>query len=83
MPELDPGYAERHAARLQAYDDAMRLADHPDDAHLARAAIANCALCDGDGYRNGRICHHDERQDAINRRGIEACRAALSKLPKS
>ena len=82
MPELDPGYAQRQADRFKAYDDAMAARDHDRTAHLTAAAIANCTLCDDQGYRGRAVCDHIDRSD-IARRGLEACRAALSKLPKS
>jgi hypothetical protein len=83
MPELDPGYKQRQADRVRAYDEAMAAAHDEDPPHLLPQAIAACTICDREGYRpNGTICDHVDRS-AITRRGIDACRAALSKLPKS
>lgn len=81
MPELDPGYAQRQADRIRAYDEAMAEARATSTRHLERAAIDACTLCDSDGYRGLAVCDHIDRSD-IARRGIDACRAALSKLPK-
>jgi hypothetical protein len=67
--------AER-ARRLRRYDQDM-ASSHP-DAHLQRAAIDNCAMCDHDGYRNGHVCDHIDHAPAA-KRGIAACRAALTK----
>jgi len=83
MPELDPGYAQRQADRIRAYDEAMAAANAENATHLEARAIANCQLCDTDGYRpNHTVCDHVDRT-AIAARGAAACRAALSKLPKS
>ena len=43
---------------------------HPD-------AIANCRLCDDDGYRGCQVCHHIDHAAAAQR-GITACRQALA-----
>ena len=42
-----------------------------------RIAIANCTLCDDDGYRQLRVCDHIDR-DGTYRRGMNAVRAALA-----
>jgi hypothetical protein len=54
----------------------------PDDAELRAQAIAQCRLCDTDGYRGSSVCDHNPDQAAINARGIAACRAALTKEPR-
>ncbi|OBJ62510.1 hypothetical protein [Mycobacterium asiaticum] len=70
-----------HAAALGA---AKRAAAEAESAHrreqaeLRAQAIANCNLCDGDGYRNGVICDHVDRTHTA-RAGIAAVRAALTK----
>lgn len=65
--------AERARVDRQAASDATRAR-----AEARARAVAACGLCDGDGYRNGRPCDHNPRQDEINRRGVELARAALS-----
>ncbi|WP_082133901.1 hypothetical protein [Mycolicibacter heraklionensis] len=60
----------RHA---QAQSDAAHAA-----AALKARDIADCTLCDADGYRNGRVCGHNPEQDAINENGSAAARAALA-----
>ncbi len=63
--------AEQAKARAEA---AERVS-----ASAARAmAIADCELCDEDGYRDTRVCDHQEHADT-NARGIAAVRAALAK----
>lgn len=75
----DPTTAKARAAELaQAARDRElqdRLAEH--EARLQ--AIADCRMCDPDGYRDGQVCHHNPGQDATNARGMAACRAALTK----
>lgn len=80
--QLDPGYEQRQAERIRAYDDAMAAADDPDTAHLERPAIDNCELCDDDGYRGSTICDHRDHAAAAAR-GRAACQAALLKFPKT
>lgn len=83
--DLGPGYEERQAARIRAYDQAMAEARENNQAHLEQAAIDNCELCDREGYRRPEltiVCDHIDRT-TIAARGAAACRAALSKLPKS
>lgn len=46
--------------------------------HLTPEAIADCTLCDPQGYRNGHPCHHTD-YTAAAQRGIQACRQALNK----
>ncbi|WP_161634032.1 hypothetical protein [Williamsia sp. D3] len=40
-------------------------------------AIANCDLCDEDGYRAGRLCSHDPADDERAARGMAMVRAAI------
>jgi hypothetical protein len=82
MPSIDPGFEQRQADRIKAYDDAMAAAHAENPPHLTQKAIDACDRCDGDGYRNGVVCDHVDRAD-VAARGAAACRAALSKLPKS
>lgn len=39
-------------------------------------AVANCGLCDGDGYRGSLVCDHVDYRP-IAERGIAAVRAAM------
>lgn len=79
----DPNREQRLAERDRRYREAMQDLDVYDDAHLARAAIDACDLCDHEGYRsNSAVCDHVDRTD-ITSRGMEKVRAALAKLPKS
>lgn len=73
----DPHAAERRAEREQAYRDAMLEQDLDRDTHLRAAKVADCPLCDDDGYRNNRVCDHIDRT-AIAKRGIAKCREALT-----
>jgi hypothetical protein len=41
-------------------------------------AIAECQLCDDDGYRDSQPCHHDPDQDDTNARGRELLRAVMA-----
>lgn len=69
------------AKRLKAYQDGIAKYHelHPEAApHLTRAAIAACTLCDPEGYRGTNVCDHVDHQAAA-KRGIAACRAALTK----
>lgn len=43
---------------------------------LKAAAIDNCDLCDGDGYRGSLVCDHVDYRP-IAERGIAAVRAAM------
>ena len=63
-PEIPPPNLERD------FDDrAATLA-------LKAAAITNCGLCDGDGYRGSLVCDHIDYRP-IAERGIAAVRAAM------
>lgn len=74
----DPQAARARAAELaQAARDRELAARHAELEHQARARAA-CTLCDDDGYRNGQVCDHVDHAPAA-RRGIAACRAALTK----
>lgn len=48
-------------------------------AELRAAAIANCDLCDDDGYRAGLPCDHDPESEERARRGIALVRETLAK----
>nr|WP_046284611.1 hypothetical protein [Mycobacterium sp. UM_NZ2] len=74
----DPTTAAQAAAELaQAQRDAELAARHAEHEAAARARAA-CRLCDPDGYRHGTVCDHIDHAPAA-RRGIAACRAALTK----
>lgn len=67
---LDQKRAAQERARAEAAERA--------DAAIARAmAIAECELCDDDGYRGTVVCDHQEHADT-NARGMELVRAALA-----
>ncbi|MCV7358506.1 hypothetical protein [Mycolicibacterium fluoranthenivorans] len=71
--------AADRAARLQAYEAGIAEYhdQHPEaGAHLTRAAIANCRLCDDDGYRGLQACDHVDRTAAAAR-GSALVRAQL------
>ncbi|MBU8819566.1 hypothetical protein [Mycolicibacterium goodii] len=76
MHDLD---ADR-AAREAAYEAGLAAwhAQHDAPAHLTRAAIAACGLCDDDGYRGGHVCDHVDH-GAAAKRGMAKVRAALAK----
>lgn len=84
MPNRSTDILAAQRAQREAHYDAgiaQWHEHHPDDdtAHLTRAAIANCALCDGDGYRpTGPVCDHVDRT-ATAKAGIAKVRAALAK----
>jgi hypothetical protein len=42
-------------------------------------AIAECELCDDEGYAGGRICHHNPDQATTNANGIAMVRAELAR----
>ncbi|QBP31768.1 hypothetical protein SEA_PIPER2020_90 [Mycobacterium phage Piper2020] len=52
--------------------------DAENRAHLAAIAIANCELCDDDGYRGTLVCDHADHAAAA-KRGMAKVRAALGK----
>jgi hypothetical protein len=71
------------AQREAAYDAGVAAwherNDETDRSHLQAAAIANCRLCDTDGYTAARrICDHKDHTAAA-KRGMAAVRAALAK----
>lgn len=71
--------AADRAARTAAYETGIAKyhEQHPEaGAHLTRAAIDACILCDGEGYRGLVVCDHVDHAAAAAR-GIEACRAQL------
>lgn len=69
MHDLDADRTERVAA----YEAGIAAwhAQHDGPAHLALAAIANCRLCDADGYRGTNVCDHQDHTAAA-KRGIAA-----------
>jgi hypothetical protein len=50
----------------------------PETEHLAAVAIADCELCDDDGYRGPRVCDHVDHTAAYER-GMAKVRAVLGK----
>jgi hypothetical protein len=66
----DRANSERQRAQRQSEQQAAL------EAKLA--AIAVCELCDGDGYRGGRVCDHVDRTETA-KSGAAKARAALGK----
>ncbi len=66
---------DREQARIAAE---QRSSEARKSAEIRARSIADCALCDGDGYANGRPCDHDPTAAERNRNGIAAVRAALA-----
>jgi hypothetical protein len=52
-------------------------------AEIRARAIANCNLCDAEGYAGGRVCSHDPEEVDRAKRGSEAVRAALAQRKAS
>lgn len=73
-------YGERPDPQLGDTDDqpAEPLPRYgPTDTELRLAAVAECQLCDPDGYRGAIVCDHQDHTET-NQRGIAAVRAALA-----
>lgn len=81
--------AEASAARIPDTEPATSAAGeagittHPEQhpaasAHLTRAAVANCPLCDHDGYRGHQVCNHVDHRAATTR-GMALIRAELDR----
>lgn len=64
---------QSQAARAHRQDTAARA-----ETHRNALRIANCTLCDDDGYRGAIVCDHVDRSDIIAR-GMAKVRAALTK----
>lgn len=76
MPDpRDPNLAQRMADRERAYHDGM--AEYGVD--LNARAVADCGLCDDDGYRGALVCDHIDRTET-NRAGIAKVREALAEI---
>lgn len=77
----EPPTAAQAAAELARAAHDRELAERHAELELAARARANCDLCDADGYRRPErttVCDHVDHAAAA-RRGIAACRAALTK----
>lgn len=74
MSDYDPKAVAARQAERRAEAEAGRIST----AHLTRNAIADCTLCDADGYRGMNVCDHQDHAEAA-RKGRQACIAALSK----
>lgn len=77
----EPVTAAQVAAEQARAAHDRELAQRDAELELAAQARANCPLCDGDGYRLpecATVCDHIDHAPAA-RRGIAACRAALTK----
>ena len=70
----DPQAVAARQAQARADAEAGRIST----AHLTAAAIANCPMCDKDGYRGTHVCDHQDHSAAA-RKGRAACMAALAK----
>lgn len=69
----------QHAARVAKHNELeVRFA-----AELRAAEIANCAMCDGDGYQGKHLCDHNPGQVETNLRGRALCDAVLAKKQAS
>ena len=76
------GFRHEHdewIARRKQRDSAARSAEVRAAADVRAQAIANCDLCDEDGYRGTTLCDHDP--DLVDRaaRGMAGVRAAMSR----
>lgn len=69
--------SDTRLAAIEAQAAALRD-QRRQDAQTRIDAIARCALCDPDGYRNGKVCDHVDRSHTA-RDGMAAVRAALTK----
>ena len=81
-PDIAAREAER-AERQRRYDEGLAAyhEKNPSTAHLSAREIANCGLCDDDGYRGTHVCDHQDHA-ASAKRGYAACMEALGKEPK-
>lgn len=70
--------AADRAERLRRYDEAMLESNTRSKSHLTASEIANCTLCDNEGYRPAGVCDHLDRTH-IAAAGIARVRAALAK----
>ncbi|MFD9614956.1 hypothetical protein ACFWWS_36890, partial [Streptomyces sp. NPDC059083] len=68
-------------AELAAAVAAKRTAEAKRAADVRAQAIANCTLCDADGYRGTALCDHDPGTADRARRGMAAVRAAMAGRP--
>lgn len=68
---------DHHAQAKAAYAEHLRDLDLPKTAHLAAQAIADCGLCDADGYRGSVVCDHVDRTETV-KHGQAMCREALA-----
>ncbi|MFD6357914.1 hypothetical protein [Nocardia tengchongensis] len=70
-----------HDAALVRAKAAKRTAAARSAAEDRARAIANCALCDSDGYRDTALCDHDPDTADRARRGMAGVRAAMAGRP--
>lgn len=57
-------------------NDELQALTPAERAEIRNAAITRCTLCDGDGYRGGAVCDHQDHRDAA-KRGMAAVRQAM------
>jgi len=69
-------FEEAKAAMKRA--EVLRMStDKKDRAKAFQLAVDACDMCDADGYRNHRICHHRPDQDRVNAEGKAEVQAAI------
>lgn len=83
-----PCKSARSSREVWDVEHATRVAKHNEleirfAADLRATEIANCSMCDGDGYEGKRLCDHNPRQVETNLRGRALCDAALAKKQAS
>ncbi|MGA5467159.1 plasmid mobilization protein [Mycobacterium sp. NPDC050041] len=78
----DPHAEERRQDRIRRYDEAMIENGHRDETHLTAQAIADCPMCDEDGYRGLGVCDHRDHHESTSR-GRAAVQAVLDRRPRS
>lgn len=69
---------QAHDAALVRAQAAKHTAETKRAAEDRARAIANCSLCDTDGYRDTALCDHDPDTADRARRGMAAVRAAMA-----
>lgn len=71
--------AEADPATQAAATQAAKRAELRELAAVKAQAIADCAMCDENGYHGTRVCDHDPERAAKASRGSALARAALAK----
>ncbi len=68
-------YGENPEPAADSEPNPIRI-DRRIDAEMRERAIADCHLCDHDGYRGSTVCDHEDHQAAA-RRGMDMIREAM------